>query len=460
MKKAAYAILIMLLALALFSCGERDYSDEELIELAKSAVAEKYGSDYADFSDCEILRRNEVYSVSMKKTYGENGLITLYECSAEINRRGKVLSVTGTELEEFSGFEESMLNGVDAELLTKLAKEKALQKYGGAEDLALTDCRIGKEDGMLVVSVKASFVTYSHPIVDGKRVCQCSLEAEAPHSLTGQCSFPLQFAPVENGELSAPDIDRIEYVERKDFELILGNRYASYDAQDSHAIFTDNGNYNYIYDKDGGTFYGVVAAESEKSDYLEAIEAGRAKPLSDEERIEIARAAALSLFGAEYASFNDCTVFDDRITENETDCNVLLGRSLGEDDFLPGYACFARVEKDGRLTFLLMTDHKKLDGFDESLLDGLTKDSLYAYAEDKLTERYIKIEDLSPTGIRLRRDGSRERLYIEAEFTAKKEPGGEAEIRCICGAPETLGDEERRCLWTVVYELNADEASD
>ena len=167
----------------------------------------------------------------------------------------------------------------------------------------------------------------------------------------------------------------------KDVELELQREY-EYPGGLNQEVYVDGEGNEYWFSEDNH-FLGIIYSPDspELSEWYENGDSS-ASAFTDEEAIAAATELGREKFGEAFEKLS----FRDVSTDCLGDKTVRFWELLGEDGFVIGNGFLATYVADGTLYSYAMPKLDDLEGFDESLLDGVTLEQIIAYVEEKTVE--------------------------------------------------------------------------
>jgi len=169
----------------------------------------------------------------------------------------------------------------------------------------------------------------------------------------------------------------------KDVELELQREY-EYPGGLNQEVYVDGEGNEYWFSEDNH-FLGIIYSPDspELSEWYENGDSS-ASAFTDEEAIAAATKLGREKFGESFEKLSLGGVSVDGLG-NKT---VRFRENLGEGGFVIGNSFIATYVPDGTLYSYSMPKLDDLEGFDESLLDGVTLEQIIAYVEEKTVELY------------------------------------------------------------------------
>lgn len=175
----------------------------------------------------------------------------------------------------------------------------------------------------------------------------------------------------------------------------------------------DNGN-EFRYDE-YGNFIGMKYDTSYFEDGLPDPQEFTDDTFMDEEAI----ASAVALGREQFGERIDALTFRDVFQSSLGSKTVRYWQLLGEDDFVIGVTFFATYLGDGRLFGFGMPYYGDLESFDESLLQGVTRDSVMAYLDARTKELHgDRLIDWELTGDKVSLQRDKDGFFLEASVMA------------------------------------------
>lgn len=218
--------------------------------------------------------------------------------------------------------------------------------------------------------------------------------AEATSAETGKATDPTEDTVGEEtiAETVPEEIDeiledgvRIHRVLGKSYRITFDKteRVPYYDEEGNrlyggeHEVYKDENESEFRYDE-YGNFISVTFSPWNFEDGYPIDENGYSGPeFTDEEAIAAAEEVGREQFGEQF----DKVTFYDIQRDGMGVINVSYLQLLGEDGFVTGIHYHASFFEDGSFFGCGMTNYGELEGFDESLLQGVTKDKIQSYLE-------------------------------------------------------------------------------
>lgn len=156
-------------------------------------------------------------------------------------------------------------------------------------------------------------------------------------------------------------------------------------------IYLDAGKNEYTFASDGNIASYAISDETfinsireYTGDYKDTGK-GKVSTLTEEIAIEIAEKTARETFGDKFDLVKfDSSLYDD----NDGSYFVYFTQKLGDSGFIEGLYCDVSILPDGTVNYCSMGNYDELINFDTALLDGITKDGVYADLEEKTREMY------------------------------------------------------------------------
>ena len=157
----------------------------------------------------------------------------------------------------------------------------------------------------------------------------------------------------------------------------------SLSCPEKYDIFTDEAGNEYLFTKDGRlksvNYDTSIIDETDDNVELQSYLSGTC--ITEEELIQIALDRATDLFGSRADGFVVKNIYDYGISFREF--SVMFTRRHGKDGFVEADLLSCRVGYGGTVFFCLISDHEEFADFDESVLEGLTKEDIEAFFKEK-----------------------------------------------------------------------------
>ena len=105
------------------------------------------------------------------------------------------------------------------------------------------------------------------------------------------------------------------------------------------------------------------------------------KTLTEADYIKIAEDHMRSLFGSEVDGFK---YLSHSVTGSSGKYSIRFAKTIGKDGFVIAKTCSVSVSAEGKVTMCAKSANDPLEGFDMSLLDGVTREDVMAFAEEEV----------------------------------------------------------------------------
>ncbi len=147
-------------------------------------------------------------------------------------------------------------------------------------------------------------------------------------------------------------------------------------------VYVDKDGNEYSFSEDNHFLGLIYSPDSPELNEWNENADGMSSSFSDEEAIAAATELGREKFGESFEKLSSCDVFTDSLGYK----TVHFRELLGEGGFVIGNSFIATYVPDGTLFAYSMPKLDDLEGFDESLLDGVTLEQIIAYVEEKTVE--------------------------------------------------------------------------
>ncbi len=208
-------------------------------------------------------------------------------------------------------------------------------------------------------------------------------------------------------------------------------------------VYYDIHNNEYTYNAEG-----ELLGVKNNIDVFKADEAsGKAKKVTESEAEELARQYASKVVGD---SFDGMKLFDVIKTDDCPFYTMRFKRTYGEGDFADSRFVTIDVAFDGRIMGCYMPGVESSAAFDGSLLEGVTREDVVAFAEAEAHERFPDVTSMTILGIFADVVDGKSVLTVRVEHEAESRPSAEVKDKYDIAIAKT---EEPIFSCDYIYEL-------
>ncbi len=199
-------------------------------------------------------------------------------------------------------------------------------------------------------------------------------------------------------------------------ELTVNYKYSNTFGGTRSDVYIDADGNMFHFDTDGN-FYGKQAV---KDNTVKRENDENKKVLTEKDCIEIAENYMRATFGSEV---DDYKYSSHTYQEHNEKYWVDFKRYIGKDDFVLVGICTVAVYAKGEVTLCTKSSNDPLEGFDMSLLDGVTREDVMAFAEEEVKRIFgdygiLELEWSDSVG--LWHNGEKHVLTIGCDFVTEK----------------------------------------
>ncbi len=199
-------------------------------------------------------------------------------------------------------------------------------------------------------------------------------------------------------------------------ELTVTYKYSNTFRGMRSDIYCDDEGNMYYFDIDG-IFY---AKQAVRDNTVKRENAESEKTLTEADYIKIAEDHMRSTFGSDVDEYKYSS---HSVTGSSGKYYINFTRYIGKDDFVSVDICTVLVSAEGKVTMCAKSSNNPLEGFDMSLLDGVTREDVMAFAEEEVKRIFgdygiLKLEWSDSVG--LWHNGEKHVLTIGCDFVTEK----------------------------------------
>ena len=193
----------------------------------------------------------------------------------------------------------------------------------------------------------------------------------------------LESAPVIKIERNAftgdvyPDAVKSRNVTIDGKELAVKYKYSNTFGGTRSDVYIDAEGNMYHFDTDGN----LVGQFPVRDNTVKKNNEDSRKTLSEADYIKIAEDHMRSLFGSEVDGFK---YLSHSVTGSSGKYSIRFAKTIGKDGFVIANTCSVSVSAEGKVTMCAKGAKDPLEGFDMSLLDGVTREDVMAFAEEEV----------------------------------------------------------------------------
>ncbi|MBR6807303.1 MAG: hypothetical protein IKM46_02855 [Clostridia bacterium] len=180
-------------------------------------------------------------------------------------------------------------------------------------------------------------------------------------------------------------------------ELTVSYRYSNTFGGTRSDVYLDDAGNMYYFDTDGNLTGEFPARDNTVTKNNE----DSRKTLAEADYINIAEDHMRGVFGSDVDGFE---YLSHEVLTSSGKYSVRFAKTIGEDGFVIADTCSVTVSADGNVTMCAKGANDPLEGFDMSLLDGVTREEVTAFTEEeaeRIFEEYgiIELETVTDVGI-------------------------------------------------------------
>lgn len=186
---------------------------------------------------------------------------------------------------------------------------------------------------------------------------------------------------------------------------------ASYTKTKRYDVYTDESGNEYGYDMSGTLLDYRLSSET-----LDTKRANVQSLITKEKAVELAKEYACVLYGEKFDGFE---LKSSTELQGTNSYQIIFSKKY---KFVHGPYCVAVIFADGTLSDISLLDYNECADFDESLLDGITEQDVYSYAEGQAEAQYSsQLEDFNVTAILLDKIEGGYQLSVHADVKIDSE---------------------------------------
>lgn len=174
-------------------------------------------------------------------------------------------------------------------------------------------------------------------------------------------------------------------------------------------VYRDADGKEYLFEKDG-TYIGLLSTPNNQTDE------SKYDALTEDDICKIAKDYAVAMFGADIENYTLTNVFYQELYDRYF---ITFAKKYGKDGFATGEVCKAVVGSDGTIQSCTTPVGSALEGFDETLLNGITLDDVKEFAEKQAAEIFDSLISSELIGVSIVNKDGKYMLRITYHHTAE-----------------------------------------